>query len=693
MDAACCLLALLVMTAVALPAAAQTSTSVGTNLVRQADLVVVCRVLRVRPVDGGKLLSTALQATLGVSILKGTADLANEDVFIADGGLPAPSPNVLCILFAHADPAHGRCVLLADPKAIIPATLGVAKEILGLANAQSKLEITLTTDQPSYPCGAHVTLIWRFRNIGNGPAAVYAGNSAFSWSASGRDQFGREFVHRPFSGGGTFSTYNHDFRAPVDKEPERTPADYRTLAIGEQFEHRVAIEEMIPPGTLSIQMGYDCKDNRVGPGDAAQTVANVVFAHEDRRLTVEVAPADDAFLKTAAAGLTAPIWEEQRSMLYVVSQDPRGSALPEVAALSKHPWPVIRMAAADALTEFLRPMSTALRDLLYDPDIRIRNQVLQYWTWRHVDDIQLSVMALKYVTDEAIGKGFLPEMKDTRSMDYVFLRDPDPRLGDLWLARLKAGTDDGYNLAHVLGIQARFLVGGKCSIPPEGVAEVEKAWDLRRPGVKGVWTEDDLKREMDLCRTQTFNDFTLDSRFKDIYDLLPKCTAWPIVKDEDRKALLTMGPESAPTIFFITSNSYRQGVPAFFLEACVDWKIPGMFDRLLAYAYSGSAWSPPILLRLDKARAYPHLVYLYRTNPGAAIALASLGEKRAVPYICRALGRYDNQFDQDAARALAVATGKTMAGWWEWRDWWDREGSKENWEGPDTSSPEGPAAR
>lgn len=122
-----------------------------------------------------------------------------------------------------------------------------------------------------------------------------------------------------------------------------------------------------------------------------------------------------------------------------------------------------------------------------------------------------------------------------------------------------------------------------------------------------------------------------------------------------------------------------------------------VFLAKIAYAESGPdgdtrAEAVRLMAEMDYPRAKTHIEGFFARPQGkwgwrsdaprlgAALALASRGEKRAVPVI------FSDDFKKrliflsgESSSALEQVTGQKFSNWNQWTRWWEREGSKQEW--------------
>ena len=182
---------------------------------------------------------------------------------------------------------------------------------------------------------------------------------------------------------------------------------------------------------------------------------------------------------------------------------------------------------------------------------------------------------------------------------------------------------------------------------------------------------------VDRARTRAMNDFKFDARFAAIRDTMKKLHDAPSTygKPEDLATLEAFGSEIVPTTLFILKYNSQADSAGLYLQYA-KWKAAEALNPLLATAYAKDQFAPLAAIRLDAKRAYPQINYLFgqKDNQASAIALAQLGEKRAVTVV---IGFIDNDtlpWADEVSVALMVATGQQRRNRGPWLEWWAATG-------------------
>lgn len=636
------------------------------ELVRRADVVIRSSIRASKKEADGTVYDSAFRMGW-TEPLKGTVGMRFWKPFVADGLPYVFEKNQEWIVFAKADPAKERLIVfhaLSVKEMGEASATQAAERIRQLAAKERKLEITMTTDKPAYTSGETVTRIWKVKNISAAPVTIYIGPYAFqqSYSFDGR-------THSSGTGG------THTRKAD----------DYKRLAPGEVYEKRSPVSGLIPEGQLGIGMAYVAEDNWVleADGKTKGRVADVVFFNEKASFTVPIGPAPAAVIEAGIRKLASPAWGEQLDAMRLLSVSKAGSARPEVRNMARHPWSQVRLQAAAAITLGGEPMSPPLRDLLFDPDPEVGKETRELLRNRGIANSSLSILALKLVTGEAIDQGLLPAQAKNGlwlfSSDLLRLRDP--RIGDLLAGLLEKGQDNGYVLTYLAGTNREVRIDSDKLPTDEQKAKILGAWQEKRKEVENPYTAEQLKAEMDYARSRTLN-VKLHPRVSEIRDLMKKMHDGfgTYGKPEDAEALAAMGPEIVPTVLhLVRTDSQMESGQLYLLMG--RWKAAEAMDYLIAASYRGSEYAPLAAARVDREKAYPHLKFLFEQKESfaAALGLAALGEKRAVPAVIKWLPNVSLPWSDEVASALATATGKKIRLPHEWKKWWDEEGSKQEW--------------
>ncbi|MDQ2732040.1 MAG: hypothetical protein M3Y56_10300, partial [Armatimonadota bacterium] len=177
--------------------------------------------------------------------------------------------------------------------------------------------------------------------------------------------------------------------------------------------------------------------------------------------------------------------------------------------------------------------------------------------------------------------------------------------------------------------------------------------------------------------------FQIDPRLKAIQVLISTLSVKSQHNPQDVTALAAMGREIAPTTLFLIQNDLAHNIsetgepwPLFTLFG--QWKAVETEDYLLGASCDGSLSAPSAAIAIDRARAYPLIEALMPHSLGAAVAIAALGEKRAVPFIMAQNTYGQDQREELILHALTAATGQTHI-WQDWKAWWEDTGSKQVW--------------
>lgn len=635
------------------------------ELVRQADVIVKASYWgRQEKVEGGTVLEVLCE--MG-AYLKGWVAQRSDRLFVPDGSDVTLTQGERYILFARMNFDKHYITLLADANAKLPETSDNIRQILEAVQKTKTLQITFTTDKPIYVFGDKVRAIWQIKNVSDKPVRILAGASAFD-------------VTFTVAGAAPWKAYSGR-SGPFEE-------DYRLLKPGETFETHRTTPKAPSEGELRIDMAYQCGDNRVDVSEGpAERYPDVVLIREEKHFSVKIGPPDAAVGKKLLEDLTSPGWDVQLDALQRLVKIKQTAALPEVKAMVSHPWPAIRELVAETYQTSPDKADATYRSLVYDPAISVRNRAASVCIDQTIPDSDLCLLALRLVTEQAKAMDRLP----AKGTDYGPLtRSPDVRLGDLLCSHL----DDGRWYANcLLQTMQTYLPGvpqSAAQLTEAQKQEVSEKWAaFRRTCNVAFWTEEDLKKEMDECRARAFMDFKFDARFPQILDVMQKLAEGGRSNEDAVKALAALGPEIMPTTLYILNNPDIQhpvesAESAALINQYREWNaretVPYLFGVCYRWNQSpgGRAAAMAVAL-LDKDAARPHLERLYTKSVGAAIALAYLGDKRAVPYIMAERVMPGRSQPLDKIEALKRATGKTFETLGEWGVWWRDEGSKQEW--------------
>ena len=629
--------------------------------VQSADVIVAGIVNQIQGKPDGSYFRLGTRRMSTGGFLKGSRLWIGRGFFIP-AGQPVPfAQRDEVIVFARYDPVQNVNVVLPGVDAYRPADPQVIAQIQDMVAKQPRVAISMTTDKMTYGCGEPVKLMWKLTNATQQPINIYTGPFATGW---GYALEGR--VHSTGIGG----------------TQSRSEADYRTLAPGGAWETSHTLTEMFPEGELRLNMAYLCDNNWIGSGEThiVSRKDNVFLDDDSREMVVTIQPPDAATIAKLTAALAGPVWEDQLNAMTILSGTHDGAALPAVQAMASHPSPLVRILAAKALTLAGAPMSPQLRDLVFDPDSQVRNATWPLVSRRQIANASIDILALKLVMSEAIDKGIAPatDKPGLWLYDGALIHLRDPRIGDLLVQLMAKGSDGGYVLNMLAGTNRQIHLNNSTPATDDQKAIILQAWTEQAKNVQNPYTMDQLNAEMDYCRAHAFNNMQVDPNIIAIGALMQKLNRNWANSGDDGKTLEAMGKGIVPTTLLLLRNNYEGYDSAALYNAYADWGATETVGDLLARSYKGEIFAPLAALHLNKAVAYPQLERLYTHNVGAALALASLGEKRAVPFIARRATENGVAWSEQASQALTLCTGLTKKAW-EWEKWWQQEGSLQEW--------------
>lgn len=642
-------------------------TDISPALVQKADVVVDALIRKPKQQEDGTLYPFARHS--GGDFVKGPQGIAARQLFLPNGSSFTFGDSREWIVFARADLDNKRNVVFA---ALDAQSLGreetkkLCEQIRDIVQKQQKLSISMTTDKPSYTCGEPVTMVWQIKNITEKPVVIYIGPFAFQQGITIDNMTGGSSI------GGSQT---------------RTAADYKMLAPGESYEKQMIFKRLFPEGEIGVTMRYVAEDNWAQDKDRVRSrIPGVVFVHKEIKFTVPIEPLPTAAMKAAIAKLSSPIWATQLEAMQLLSISKAGAAQPEVEAMANHPWPSIRKLAADALTLNRNPISPALRDLIFDPDVSVRTEARQMARNRQIPGSSLDIIALKMVKQEAIDKGFFPkeEAQSQWMFDTQLIHIRDPRIGDLMAQLLRSGQGSGLVLNILAGTYHQVRIKDEATADQKST--ILKAWEEQRANVQNPYTMEQLKFEMDRCRLLAFQNFQLDDRVDEIRTLMAKLNRDFAIKDslKDQQTLADMGATIVPTTMFILHNNYQGFDSQFLYQLYGQWKSKEALNYLLDKSYQNNEFAPLAAVNIEKETASKQLQYLFEQDSdkphlGASIALTWLGEKQAVPVVMKYLPDMRSTWSDEVTSALTNATGQKFETSRDWVVWWQKSGSKLEW--------------
>jgi HEAT repeat protein len=658
----------------AVPREAETA-EVSAQLVQQADIIVRVTVTEVLPVEGGVTLKGM------VDRLKGPKSRAERPIFVpaARGQSFVKHDDYRLnnyILFAKNDLTNERSTLLDDKGAVRRGFTPLAQKILEIVQQQSGVEIEMSSDKPVYQPAEPIILIWKFKNISDHAVRVNTSREALQYSYA---------IDNGSTGTGTSNS---------------TPAldDFKVLAPDATLEERKTITDAAREGEVRIEMVYEASDNiareRVGMKQEFKRVDDAVLTRVEKKFVVRVAPLAATSQQTNLEKLNSPVWAVQRDAMKALALDEKSAALPAVQAMSTHPWPQIRVLAAQALSLSNTRFTPALRDLLFDPNSRVRSETRDLLGRRNIEGSSLSLLALLLTSREALQRGFLEDAHYRLGEENILYNLSDARLGDVWAELLRKDQADGKTLAREVGL-FREIFSHETGWHPtsEQKQKILDAWQAQRDKVKDKWTMADLEAEKNYLRRRAFNDFQFHPQFVQIRELMKKLNKdfYSYGRPEDEKTLAAFGPESAPTVMWILQNSYNGYDSRSLFRLLRQWKAAGAGQYLAAEAYDFrrapdepdsdiALYAPLEAAALNRALAYPQIEYLFPASSGAALALGALGEKRAVPVIMQFLGKRASLWTDEQQEILARLTGQNFPDAAAWKKWWQQQGAQQEWE-------------
>lgn len=650
------------------------------ELVRRADVIVQAALETVTPQEGGVLLH--FLAPTESLLLKGIESRAERDIFVPDErGLkftvhPEDYTQDAWIFFATYDLDKRRNILLDDRNAAIPFDSETARQIRHLANAQSGVSVHISATKKAYRVGDPPVIVWRIKNISDKPLHIYTGQYAFRLSYT---------INDTRAGGGWGST-------------QRKAEDFKLLPPGQTLEHRETLRDNFPQGSTEIEAAYVCQENAViSEEPTGRRIEDAALARVESSFVLPILAPTNTALQSRLQQLKSPVWETQRQAMLILGATPHTARLPQVRAMAAHPWAEIRKLAAGALTLGDQPFGPQLRALLFDPDKSVRDAAFDFCQQRAREDSELSVLALIAATDEAIPRLTLQKNDwDVGASCILINNNPSPRLGDIWAARLRAGQDNGKLLSYVSGIGPQMLRAkgdgdwDQWKPTPAQKKLILAAWAIKRKSVKNLWTLSDLQRETALCRARVFHNYAFGLHLNQVRALMHKLnTSFDgYGETPDAQQLAALGPGIGPAMLWILQNSFGEYDSGVAYTLLAKWKTPGAANYLIGRCYlnqtidqfeeHGALYAPLPALKLDRARTYPQLQFLMERSLGAAVALASLGEKRPIPVIMRAMSNPKATFNgssrPETLLALSTATGQQFKTPDEWLTWWKKAG-------------------
>jgi len=639
---------------------------VPAELVRNADFIIHCEVGAVKEAEGGKLITPQRPKGDPNYCLKGHRDYALRPIFLGQASRHQLATGDRCVLFLKADPANKRHRLMAHEQARLPAEKGLIAKVGELVKEHPRIAVKMGPKTGSVPVGSLIELVWTITNTSPESVRVHASPYVFLFG----------YRHAGARRGAMVGTHS------------RKQDSYRLLKPGESFEYRKTVKTVFPEGEVRFTLYYINDDNWYAAGGRkVLRYDDVVITRRESTTTVTIAPPSREAVGNALGQLASRVWEDQLRGATLLARSKQTAARPELVKMAGHPWSEVRKLVADALTSSGAPAGEPLKSLIYDPVSRVRYEVVSLCAKRRVPDCSLPILALALVCDEAVAEGWLPKGADSSGLYRYLTQLRDPRLGGLLSSRAGQRKCDAMLLAEMvrLGHDFRRRYRGEAQVSEQDLKRLGEAWNRQRSKVDAPWAAADLEREMAACRASAFSDFRMHEKFPEILARMKKMRdssgGWG--RDEDRETLAAMGPAIVPTAIFIMNNHYAHESGALF-DLFREWGAKEAVPLLLEIVYGrqrgyATYYAPSPAVALDREAAYPQLGRLYPKSQGAALALAQLGERRAVPYLIRDPG-ISRRWHAMVMPVLRKVTGQKFVNWYQLNQWWEKDGSKQKWE-------------
>ena len=592
------------------------------------------------------------------------ADILRVYCFVVPDELKARAGEKL-IVFARFDGKAKRASVVG----FLPSTPANIARVKELAAKSSRLEWKFSSDKKSYEVGEPVKLTLEIKNVSKAPLSIYTGEYAVQFSLK--------------YGGASHSKSDENAR----KRPNIV-----TLAPGESWKDERTYDDLFPVGTLGLEFFYDgsnaLKSSRALPDD-------LFLAMKSDEFDVEIVPASASAQSKLKAQLKSPRWNEQLDAAQKILQSDNAADWKSLESFAAHPYEKLREVAGQAMLKS-DTFTPALKTLLYGGT----NLELSSFRGERLD-LDLALLARAFVEDEAQKRGFVPV-----SVGYSPLaRLKDPRVGDLIASRLKngdpmqGGANNGAILLQLSGLREPYK-SAREPLSPELQARVLEAWNTKRTEVKNLFTLAQLETEIALARKIAFNDFKVgafDAPVVHFVDEGRKNNFSNAPQDALDKELNALPKEAAPDLMRVLSWRNVSRIPESALRFLARSGDKDAFVFLTKIAYNTSGDSDArfeatrLLGEMDFARAQTHLEaflldpvgtdwYHNARRQGAAIALAAHGEKRAVPVVfAPEYQKHLTFLHNDIGASLQQVTGQNFSNWTQWKKWWEREGSKQEW--------------
>lgn len=642
--------------------------------IRQSDFIAAGRAsVRSTPAE-----TTVRFGITGLEVLKGPRD---NFVWLGSGfvfpGAPPFANNEKVILFGRWDSEKRRLIPL-EATPFLPSTPENLTLVRKLVEENPTARITMDADKERYNAGESIVLRWTVENLSPAPITIYTGPYAVQY-----DVIYDNTAHGTGTGG----------------SGARKPEEFPVLQPGEKWHTERTLKGPFPEGATGLRMRYDSQSKDViGSGAAAR----VLKLHELREFSVQMAPLDEAAIATLLKQLKSPLWDEQMAAMHVLASSNKGAQRPEVRGMAQHPWPALRVQAARALTQN-GAWSPELRALLFDPHRQVRYLVRELIRQRQIPDSSLSLLALRRAESEAVKAGVLDEKQANSLASTTLTRLRDLRIGDALVAHLTDWPEGVYTLNQFAGLarENRITLGQPAT--DEQKQKTLAAWQEARKAVANPYSALQLDAEIAAAKKGAFADLQFTPNFSAVraglMELSKGGSPWGPEKEAKVKELAALDKSAARDALPLLNNYWAPGA-AMETPAALRWLAadaqaapPGAFEYLLSRLYDGTQKDSDFfaaldlryeaalgIARLDAARAKPHLEQLFAAGEfGAAVALAALGEKKAVPLIMEKAANMSLRSYDDVLAALAKATGKEFPRYFEWTKWWQAEGKNMQW--------------
>ncbi|HEX8833181.1 MAG TPA: hypothetical protein VF719_03215, partial [Abditibacteriaceae bacterium] len=557
--------------------------------------------------------------------------------------------------------------------ATLPETPENVARVRELVAKNPMLEISIGTSQPRFTVGEPITVKWAIKNVSGATLSIYTGARATELNMA----------------------YGGSSRSSSDATARQRPITTR-LANGETWTYERIFPGTVPVGPVGLSYHYD-------DGNVLQTRGvlpdDLYLEWKRGESETEVVPATQTQKNELFARLKSPLWTEQLEAAQKVLLFENPAEWEKLESFATHPYSKLREVAAQALIR-KGGFSPALKTLFY------QGTRLDWHPQSKSGDFALAILASNAIEAEAREGGY----KGSRGGAPLSreLSVHDPRVGDLLAARLErgedfgGGTNNGVPLAFIAGLH-RDLKNTDVPLPAGLKAKVLAAWKEKRADVEKPFTPAQLEAEIALVRKIRYDNFVKGPFYDEVAAIINDGEKLGFLASADmdkiNKRIEALPPEAAPDLLRVLQwRGLSDSPPLSALRFLVKAETPEAFMWLAKIAYgrnNGDARVAAIELmaQLDYKRASPHIEAFFQRpfessdwaleapRMGAALVLASRGEKRAVPVLFSAPYKRSLIFldDRSVSEALRKATGLDYPNVQQWQSWWIREGSKMDW--------------